>query len=105
EEAGVLRTACGLADATKTVAELARDTGSAPGTEAWEATNLVTVATALLHAARVRKETRGSHWRGDFPARDDARWRGHVDLTADAAGRLEAAFAPLADGDLRKQGR
>ncbi|MDP9444787.1 MAG: FAD-dependent oxidoreductase, partial [Actinomycetota bacterium] len=42
EEAGVLRTACGLADATKTVAELARDTGSAPGTEAWEATNLVT---------------------------------------------------------------
>ena len=50
---------------------------------AWETTNLVTVAAALTAAATLRQETRGSHWRDDHPARDDARWSGHVDVTLD----------------------
>ena len=42
---------------------------------AWEATNLLTISTALAGAARLREETRGSHWREDFP---DARRRALV---------------------------
>ncbi len=29
------------------------------------------------------EETRGSHWREDFPYRDDAAWRGHLDASLD----------------------
>ena len=57
----------------------------APGPEAWEATNLATVATAIVAAASVREETRGSHWREDFPRVDDA-WLLHVDIVARPEG-------------------
>ena len=50
--------------------------GRTGATEGWETTNLLTVSTALTAAARAREETRGAHWREDFPQRDDARWRG-----------------------------
>ena len=51
----------------------------------WEATNLVTVASALVAAALRREETRGCHWREDFPEARDA-WLGHL-LAAIGAGR------------------
>ncbi|GAA4228079.1 nicotinate-nucleotide pyrophosphorylase (carboxylating) [Streptosporangium album] len=57
-----------------------------PRTESWEATNLLTVASALVAAARNREETRGSHWREDFPERNDAWWLGHLDVTLTAEG-------------------
>ena len=48
--------------------------------ESWETTNLLTISTALADAAALREETRGSHWREDFPERDDARFAGHFDV-------------------------
>ena len=53
-------------------------------------------------AAGLREETRGSHWRDDFPARDDARWAGHVDARLTANG-LDPGFhpAPPSDGGVR----
>ncbi|GAA3740543.1 L-aspartate oxidase [Streptomyces tremellae] len=51
-----------------------------PGVEAWETTNLLAVARALVAAARLREETRGCHWREDFPDRDDGHWRRHLVL-------------------------
>jgi L-aspartate oxidase len=36
-------------------------------------------------AAR-REETRGSHWREDYPKQDDARWRVRQVLSVDANG-------------------
>jgi L-aspartate oxidase len=47
---------------------------------AWETTNLHTIATALVRSACEREETRGSHWREDFPDRDDERWARHLDV-------------------------
>ncbi|QMU79553.1 L-aspartate oxidase [Streptacidiphilus sp. PB12-B1b] len=60
--------------------------GEAPQVETWEATNLHLVATALTAAARLREETRGCHWREDFPDRDDDRWRIHVITKAGTDG-------------------
>jgi L-aspartate oxidase len=74
--AGVLRNAESL---TETAAVL-RDTGAGvpgTGTAAWELTNLVTVASALVAAGYARQETRGCHWREDFPSSEDA-WLGHL---------------------------
>ena len=39
---------------------------------------MVTLAILLTHAAWYRAESRGAHWRDDFPARDDEDWRVHT---------------------------
>jgi L-aspartate oxidase len=39
--------------------------------------NFVTLARLITQAARWREESRGGHYREDFPERDDARWRAH----------------------------
>ena len=80
--AGVIRTDASLHAAAVALAAAAADDATVePRPETWDATNLHTVATALVAAASRREETRGCHWREDFPERDDARWRGHL-LTA-----------------------
>jgi len=53
-------------------------------------------------AALLRAETRGSHWREDFPGRDDAGWSGHVSwMTAD--GRQHGEFSPAVPTDLKTE--
>ncbi|NIL58352.1 L-aspartate oxidase [Salinispora arenicola] len=84
--AGVLRSAATLADTTAALVALGAGRG-VPRTADWEATNLFTVATVLVAAAAVRQETRGCHWRDDFPVADE-RWRGHVIGAIDRQGRL-----------------
>lgn len=83
EHAGVLRSDTGLAAAQADLAAIAQKSGAQPNTDAWQATNLLTIGAALVDAARMRVETRGSHWREDFPDRDDEHWHGHIDVTAD----------------------
>jgi L-aspartate oxidase len=100
---GVLRSASGLTEALGLLDKYAGVTTAEVGPDAWEATNLVTVASALTLSALVREETRGSHWREDFPDRDDAAWSGHCDAILDiGAGQVEVAFtgAPATDLDL-----
>jgi L-aspartate oxidase len=55
---------------------LRREFASRPG---WELQNLLTVARLMIDTAIRREESRGTHYRSDFPARDDANWgRRHV---------------------------
>src|SRR5205085_1860074 len=92
EQVGVLRSATGLTHALDELAALAGKVGEV-GTRAWEATNLVTISTALADSARLREETRGSHWREDFPERDDEHWSGHFD-TVLVDGVLRPSYHP-----------
>lgn len=39
-----------------------------------ELRNMLTVARMIIEAADLRTESRGSHYRSDFPVRDDAQW-------------------------------
>ncbi len=94
-DVGVLRDEKGLALAGQALADLASVGGGVPGTEAWETTNLLTVAAALSQAARLREETRGTHWRDDFPQRDDAHWRGHLDTVLTGSGDLQTTFTGI----------
>ena len=93
ERAGVLRTEEGLARAVVSLDALLDGPPGDPGTAAWETTNLATLGIALAGAARLRRETRGSHWREDHPERDDAAWDGHVDARL-VAGRPALEFHP-----------
>jgi L-aspartate oxidase len=98
EYAGVLRTESGLRSATRELPLLAAERGE-PGVEAWENTNLLTLACALAEAALHRQETRGSHWREDFPERDDDHWAGHFDTRLVRGGMdIEFLAAPATDG-------
>lgn len=86
--AGVLRSAETLTQTAEVLTRLG-ERRAAPRTESWEAANLLTVAAALVAAAYAREETRGCHWRDDFPTVDD-RWLGHVvsDIAPTGAVRL-----------------
>ncbi|TDB82429.1 L-aspartate oxidase, partial [Actinomadura sp. KC216] len=55
---------------------------------------LHTVASAIVAAARRREETRGSHWRDDFPDRRDGEWRGNL-VTRLEGNVLTTAYEPL----------
>jgi len=94
--AGGLRDAAGLERGRLELARLAEQQGTEPGLESWEATNLVTVATAVVASARLREESRGAHWRDDFEGRREA-WQGHLIAERDGAGSIRHHFVPSAE--------
>lgn len=97
--AGVIRSERGLSEAGDRLAKLIEQPAEQPGTPDWEATNLATVASALIAAAATREESRGSHWREDHPDRDDQQWSGSLDLTLpaeDDSARPAATFVAQA---------
>ncbi len=94
--AGVLRSGTGLASAAAGLADLGRASCDKPDADAWQATNLHLVASALVDAALAREETRGSHWREDFAETREA-WRGHLIVTVGQSG-LDSVFEPVLDG-------
>ena len=70
EHTGLQRVVARL-DAAATVA-------AAPTVHAWRHRNLVTVARLIARAALRREESRGGHFREDFPKRDDLHWKLHL---------------------------
>lgn len=92
---GALRSGAGLTVAAGELAAIAGLLGTAePGVAGWEATDLLTVATALTAAAGAREETRGCHWREDHPDDEDA-WRVHLDVRLHADGTLQLTPRPV----------
>ena len=83
-----------LARAAGTLQKLSAQRSSDPRTESWEATNLLTVASAVVAAAARRHETRGSHWREDFGARDDEHWLVHLDSRLGPDGSITLDHTP-----------
>ncbi|MDI6901070.1 MAG: L-aspartate oxidase [Anaerosomatales bacterium] len=91
----VRRSAEGLSAALAGLAELAPGATPHPGdVRSLETFNLHTVATLIAGAASLRTESRGTHYREDRPARDDARWRAHVVWRRDAPPRLVSVGEP-----------
>ena len=95
---GVLRSAAGITEALDWLSHRDADSDGVPGVDGWETTNLQVISSALAHAALRREETRGSHWREDFPERDDVTQAGHID-TRLVDGQLVQSFVPAASTD------
>ncbi len=75
EHAGIVRTARGLRTCVARLAELADRLP--PG--ATEERNMVQTAQLVAEAALLRRESRGGHFRGDFP-RAKRKWQGkHIE--------------------------
>jgi succinate dehydrogenase / fumarate reductase flavoprotein subunit/fumarate reductase flavoprotein subunit len=99
ERGGLVRDAGGLAEAAQEVGGMVEELEGAgvPGggglNFGWQAAldveNLLPVASLVLAAAAHRTESRGSHYRSDFPDRDDERWLRHTVAAGDGSVRTE----------------
>jgi L-aspartate oxidase len=69
-DAGLLRDAAGLDRAASGLASLRASAPAGLGRRALEARNLLTVAETIVQSAQGREESRGAHYRMDFPERD-----------------------------------
>lgn len=91
-DVGVLRSRDSLEEALGEIATTLADE-SAVGTartEDWESTNLHSLAYTLTVHAKLRQETRGSHWREDFPD-VEPQWRMRLVTTMDEGGHLHTS--------------
>ena len=91
---GVVRDAESLDMAAAILDAVARKTDAAtpPSRASWEATNMLTVGTAVVAAAAARPESRGCHRRSDFPAPRDE-WRRHLDVRLATDGQAVVEMA------------
>jgi L-aspartate oxidase len=81
---GMFRTQAGLQTAVDALrphalaALAAADRGAVGDGLAMQRASVILVGYLMARAALRREESRGAHYRDDFPARDDERWRRHV---------------------------
>ncbi|HZB00157.1 MAG TPA: FAD-binding protein [Nitrososphaera sp.] len=47
----------------------------------WEVKSALVVCEAILRSALMRQESRGAHYRSDFPERDDSKWKVNIHCT------------------------
>jgi len=92
---GVMRRPAELESAAYALAGLVDrvDPAVVPSRRAWEATNMVTVAAAVVAAARTREESRGCHRRTDHPLPRDE-WALHLDLRLREGRLVPESHAP-----------
>ena len=89
--AGVLRSSDSLVSTSADLTRIGDRPSDTPCVEAWETTNLFQLAQAILKAALIRQETRGSHWRADFPETSDL-WRKRIVQHLDAQGNWHTQY-------------
>ncbi|MEA2532904.1 MAG: succinate dehydrogenase / fumarate reductase, flavoprotein subunit, partial [Actinomycetota bacterium] len=105
-DCGVVRTDESLGRVLGTIAELrerygragVEDKGSAYNTELLEAVEmgfLLDLAEVTAVAARARTESRGGHYREDFPLRDDGYWMRHSLARRREDGTIELNYKPV----------
>ncbi len=89
--AGVLRSRDSLTRTESDLIEIGKQSSDQPCVEAWETTNLFQLAQAIVRSALVREETRGSHWREDFPEKLST-WSKRISQHMDKSGNWETTF-------------
>ena len=85
---GVERSADGLREAADSIRSFAAYVMSHQFNvaEGFELQNMLTVASCIVNAALVRCESRGVHFRSDFPEPNDEMWRRHLTIQLDVDG-------------------
>jgi succinate dehydrogenase/fumarate reductase flavoprotein subunit len=105
EKVGILRNEQGLQEALVELQDLrnraqrARATGDPAFNLEWgeaiNLANLAVVAEMVMRSALFRKESRGAHYRSDFPASDPS-WLKRIQITPDGDGRMKLSVLPIA---------
>ena len=105
EGCGVVRNREGLVQARKRIDALTEQAAkiSVPGPpqmnnawqEALDLSNQLTVAHTMIDSALVREESRGAHFRSDYPEQDDARWLRYIVVRGGQNGETEVSLRPV----------
>lgn len=83
EKVGIVRSGAGLAEAALSLAVWQRSATEALDRHSHELNNLLLTGRLVAHAALLRQESRGAHYRTDFPSSSDD-WLRHTIFRADA---------------------
>ena len=99
---GVVRNSAGLNRAVDDLERVRMTQSDDPYIDSWETSNLYLLARAIASSALIRTESRGSHWREDFPHQED-RWKVRIEERL-TSGVLVSNEAPLSieDGSERR---
>lgn len=104
EDGGIMRTADGLARALAAVQTIQQEASEGAselaGKELFDLIELrsaARVAVVILEAAAARRESRGAHFREDFPDPKDAQWQGHLQVQLSPSGANVWRFEPLSE--------
>jgi succinate dehydrogenase / fumarate reductase flavoprotein subunit len=106
DQCGIFREGEELAQAARQVAELrgkfqdarVMDRGKRFNTDvlaALETEHLLTFSELIVAGAQARTESRGAHYRTDYPKRDDENWLKHTLACRDATGQLVLEYKPV----------
>ncbi|MEA2528072.1 MAG: succinate dehydrogenase / fumarate reductase, flavoprotein subunit [Thermomicrobiales bacterium] len=114
EDCGLVRDRQGLTRVRERIDELTdqADRIAVPGPprvnyawqEALDVRNQLTVARTIVVAALAREESRGAHFRADFPEPDDAQWLRAIVVRRGADGQPELDMRPVALSRLQPEG-
>jgi len=89
-EVGILRSGKELADAIKQLESLELPKSEKPAREAHELRNLHALALLIARSGLAREESRGSHYRSEFPFRNDEKFGKHSLMQKNNEVRFEA---------------
>ncbi|MCJ7516720.1 MAG: FAD-binding protein, partial [Methanomassiliicoccales archaeon] len=57
--------------------------------------HMLLVCEAIVRSALAREESRGAHFRSDFPKRDDVNWFVNINLNKGISGKMEITTSPI----------
>ncbi|NDC52079.1 MAG: FAD-binding protein, partial [Actinobacteria bacterium] len=96
--AAVVRSESSLKETLWTLEKLERATTIFANVDAWETTNLYLLATAVVRSSLERTESRGSHFREDFPETSE-KWEKRIHQSLRRDGTWNSSFEEVF-GDL-----
>ena len=105
EKVGVLRTGEYLSEALKSIEELKEEASgisvqakerhyTREWIEALQTKNLLTLAEAIARSALERQDSRGAHYRRDFPKMDNEKWLKNV-VIKNSQGKMVVETVPI----------
>jgi succinate dehydrogenase / fumarate reductase flavoprotein subunit len=105
EHVGIVRTEDEMRRALERIAQLGQEaqlvgvTGNREYNPGWhtalDVPNLLTVAEAVTRAAIERRESRGGHFREDYPDKDPAWGKANIVIRKGGDGRMQLAREPI----------
>jgi L-aspartate oxidase len=85
-EVGIVRQGAGLKRAIERLQQIAPQAAHPASRRGWEAQSLSITGLLVARSALAREESRGAHYRTDFPAHNDAKFLKHSVLRLDQIG-------------------
>jgi L-aspartate oxidase len=109
-EAGLVRSKAGLSKLLEAIDKHAKECSSEEGwsnmtSDDYEAANLLRLSQLLAQSALLREESRGAHFRSDFPHRSSS-WQGHISVSTRGAhllGTQTFQSSEISAGDRREE--